>query len=310
VGLGTWQAPLGEVSRVLSVALDLGYRHIDCASRYDNEKEIGEALAKKIGKNGLKREDLYIVSKLWNNDHAPEDVLPACKKTLSDLQLDYLDLYLVHWPIAFKRGDNKFPTKEDGSVDYGKTPLEDTWKAMENLVRKGLVKEIGLSNFNSKQIDRMIKCSTIPPTCLQVEVTPYLNQEKLFRFCEKRKISVVAFSPLGTPHRPWGLPSDPVLLEDKTLLSLAKKYKKTPAQIALRFQVQRGIAVIPKSSNSERLKENFEITKWKLKEEDMETLFKLNRNFRYCHPYFTNKQGIRTPEIAEDHPENPFVIEF
>jgi len=310
VGLGTWKAGRGEVQKVVELAIDLGYRHIDCAAAYGNEKEVGAAIAKKIKSGVVKREDLYVVSKLWNTEHEPKDVAPAFNRTLQDLGLEYLDLYLIHWPVAFASGKGKFPTTEDGKVDYGYTPIEDTWKALEVLVQKGLTRAIGLSNFNSKQIDRIIKSGTIRPACLQIESHPYLTQDKLIKFCHSRDIQVVAYSPLGSPDRPWAKPGQPTLLEDPKIAEIAKKYKKTPAQILLRFQVQRGVAVIPKSVKADRLKENLEVTNFKLSEEDVEVIHSFNRNYRFCIAKFTNKFGQEVDELDPAHPEFPFGEEF
>ena len=152
VGLGTSRNKLGEVGAVIKEAISVGYRHVDCAAMYRNEKEIGIAL-KEVFDSVCKREDIFIVSKLWNTKHDPRDVRPACEETLRDLQLDYLDLYLIHFPISYERGEEKLPKNPDGTMRYAYIPLTDTWKAMEELVDAGLVKHIGLSNFNSKQID-------------------------------------------------------------------------------------------------------------------------------------------------------------
>jgi len=309
VGFGTWNAKRGEVKKLVELAIDTGYRHIDCAAAYGNEKEVGEALASKIG-SVVKREELFVVSKLWNTCHEYKDVLPACQQSLRDLGLQYLDLYLIHWPVSFKAGEAKFPTTPDGRVAYGYTDLHETWRAMEELVRKKLVKAIGLSNFNSKQIDRIISKATIRPTCLQVESHAYLNQDKLINFCNQRGIQVVAYSPLGSPDRPWAQKGDPSLLDDPKIVAIAKKYHKTPAQILLRFTVQRGVAVIPKSATHHRIIENFQVLQFRLDEADMQTIKSLNRNHRLCVPTFKNNKGEIRLEIEPDHPENPLNEEF
>ena len=159
VGLGTWKSKKGEVEMAVKTAIDAGYRHIDCAAAYGNEKEVGEALKEKLG-TVCERKDIFITSKLWNTKHAAEDVRPACLETLKDLGLDYIDLYLIHWPIGFRAGDDKFPKNPDGSMIYSDTHYNETWGAMEKLVEEGLVKHIGLSNFNSKQIDE-VRCLLI-----------------------------------------------------------------------------------------------------------------------------------------------------
>ena len=160
VGLGTWKSEVGAVELAVKEALDVGYRHVDCAAIYGNEKEIGSALKEKLGKI-CERKDLFVTSKLWNTKHAAADVRPTCVKTLQDLGLDYIDLYLIHWPTGFKAGDDSFPKNPDGSLIYSDTHFCETWGAMEKLVEEGLVKHIGLSNFNSKQIDEVYLCGYV-----------------------------------------------------------------------------------------------------------------------------------------------------
>ena len=168
LGLGTWKSKPGEVAAAVRCAIDVGYRHIDCAAAYGNEEEVGGALKEKLGA-GCKRDDLFVTSKLWNTFHHPEDVRPACLKTLKDLGLAYIDLYLIHWPTAFERGGELFPKNPDGTMRYDNVPFTDTWKAMEKLVDEGLCKHIGLSNFNSKQIDQVCTCVRVHgPMCVCV----------------------------------------------------------------------------------------------------------------------------------------------
>jgi len=168
VGLGTWKSKKGEVEKAVKTAIDVGYRHIDCAAAYGNEKEVGEALKEKLG-SVCERKDIFITSKLWNTKHAAEDVRPACLGTLKDLGLDYIDLYLIHWPTGFRAGDDQFPKNPDGSMIYSDTHYNETWGAMEKLVEEGLVKHIGLSNFNSKQIDEvhcLLVCCLLYTCCM------------------------------------------------------------------------------------------------------------------------------------------------
>ena len=230
----------------------------------------------------MKRQDLFVTSKLWNTFHRPDLVEPAVKKTLADLGLEYLDLYLIHWPMAYKEGDDLFPKDADDNFVMSKTDYIDTWKAMEGLVSKGLVKNIGVSNFNSEQLERVLKNCTIKPVTNQIECHPYLIQKKLSDFCKERGIVITAYSPLGSPDRPWAKPTDPVLLEDKKLGELAKKYKKTPAQILIRYQLDRGHIVIPKSVTKSRIAQNTEVFDFKLEPEDMTHIDSFDGNGRSC----------------------------
>ncbi|KYQ50361.1 Aldo-keto reductase family 1 member B10 [Trachymyrmex zeteki] len=269
-GLGTWKSKPGEVTQAVKDAIDIGYRHIDGAHVYGNEKEVGAAIKAKIAEGVVKREDLFITSKLWNTFHRPNLVEPAIKRTLADLGLDYVDLYLIHWPHGFKEGGDLFPN------------YLDTWKAMEDVLAKGLTKNIGVSNFNSEQITRLLENATVKPVTNQVECHPYLAQKKLSDFCKERDILITAYSPLGSPDRPWAKPDDPKLLEDKKLIDLGKKYNKTPAQILIRYQVDRGHIVIPKSVTKSRIAQNMNIFDFKLSPEDIAYIDTFDCNGRIC----------------------------
>ncbi|XP_017764961.1 PREDICTED: aldose reductase-like [Eufriesea mexicana] len=281
-GLGTWKSKPGEVTEAVKFAIDAGYRHIDGAYVYGNEKEVGAAIKAKINEGIVKREDLFITSKLWNTYHKPELVEPAIKRTLADLGLEYLDLYLIHWPVAFKEGDALMPKNADDTVALSDVDYVDTWKAMETLVSKGLTKNIGVSNFNSQQLDRLLKNCTIKPVTNQIECHPYLNQRKLSEFCKRNNILITAYSPLGSPDRPWAKPDDPKLLDDKKLGELAKKYKKTPAQVLIRYQLDRGHIVIPKSVTKSRIDQNIDVFDFKLSPEDIEYIDTFDCNGRIC----------------------------
>lgn len=232
LGLGTWKSKPGEVTAAVKAAIDVGYRHFDCAHVYGNEKEVGVAIKDKIAEGVVKREDLWITSKLWNVFHSPEKVEPALKTTLSNLGLEYLDLYLIHWPMGFKEGGELFPLNAAGDkILYSDVDYVDTWKAMEQVVKKGMTKSIGLSNFNTVQTERVLKIASIKPVTNQVECHPYLNQKKLAAWSKERGIILTAYSPLGSPDRPWAKPDDPQLLQDPELVAIAKRLGKSPAQV-------------------------------------------------------------------------------
>uniref|UniRef100_A0A1B0FES4 NADP-dependent oxidoreductase domain-containing protein n=1 Tax=Glossina morsitans morsitans TaxID=37546 RepID=A0A1B0FES4_GLOMM len=250
LGLGTWGSPKGEVAQAVKDAIDIGYRHIDCAHVYENEHEVGEGIETKIKEGVIKREDLFVTSKLWNTFHRPDLVRGACETTLKNLKLDYIDMYLIHWPMGFKEGAELFPADENGKTIFSDVDYIDTWKEMENLVKAGLVKSIGLSNFNKRQIERVLSVAAITPATNQVECHP----------------------PLGSPNRPWAKAGDPVLMEDPKILVIAEKYGKTPAQVLIRYQIQRGNVVIPKSVNKNRIASNFDVFNYKLSEPDMEAI--------------------------------------
>jgi len=282
-GLGTWKSQPGEVTQVVKDAIDVGYRHIDGALVYGNEKEVGAAIQAKIAEGVVKREDLFLTSKLWNTFHRPDLVIPSLKETLRDLGTDYLDLYLIHWPQAYKEGEERFPKDADGKNIYSDVDFVDTWKAMEEAVDSGLAKSIGVSNFNKDQLARVLAAARIPPVNNQVEIHPYLNQQDLIDYCKQKGVTVTGYSPLGSPDRPWAKPEDVKLLDDPKLIELGKKYKKSAAQVVLRWATQRGVITIPKTVKRERLIENMNIFDFELSQDDVTYVNSLDVNGRCCH---------------------------
>ncbi|XP_056373636.1 aldo-keto reductase family 1 member C1-like isoform X2 [Hyla sarda] len=278
------EVPKIQAEESVKVALEVGYRHIDCASIYGNEVEVGRAIRAKIADDSLKREDVFYTSKLWLTDQSPERVRPSLEKSLRDLQLSYIDLFLIHNPMELKPGEERYPTYENGKMIYHNTDIRDTWKAMEECVDSGLVKSLGVSSFNRRQLEVILNMEGLKykPVCNQVECHIYLNQRKLLEFCKSHDIVLVAFSVLGSSRDAgWIDQNSPYVLQDPVLIEIAKKYGRTPAQVALRHLLQRGIVVLAKSFIPTRIKENFEVFDFKLSEEDVDALNQLDRNMRY-----------------------------
>ena len=300
LGLGTWKSDPGVVAAAVKAAIEMGYRHIDCAYIYRNEKEIGEAFAQIFQDSSIKREHLFVTSKLWNTEHAPSDVEPALRNTLSDLGLDYLDLYLIHWPVAQKKegesGGSFIPLEE--------IPIAETWKAMEKCVDAGLVKDIGVSNFSVKKLKSLLATARIKPAVNQVERHPYLQNQELLDFCNDNDIHLTAYSPLGgSIDRPMvSVQHEKPILEDPLVAEIAQKHNVTPAQVLLQWALACGTSVIPKSTQQHRLKENLEAaTLFELDHEDMTKMATLNRHSRYVDgTFFCQDDGPYTLENLWD----------
>jgi D-xylose reductase len=295
IGLGLWKVDNAAAPALVEEAVRAGWRHFDCASDYGNEAEVGAGLQKVLQSDGVRREDLWVTSKLWNTNHAAEHVRQGCERSLRDLRLDYLDLYLIHFPIAlayvppeerYPAGWFYEPEAPEPRMKPVRVPISETWQAMEELQQAGLVKNIGVSNFGTSLLRDMLAYAKTPPAVLQVEMHPYLTQEKLVRFCREEKIAVTAFSPLGAPsYVPLGMATESdSVMNEKAVREAAARHKKTPAQIVLRWAVQRGTAAIPKTTRPERLRENLDIFDFELTSDEMNAISALDRNRRFNDP--------------------------
>ncbi len=235
-------------------ALEAGFRHFDCAERYRNEREVGEALQAGVAAGGIAREYIFVTTKLWNSNHRPERVKPAFEASLERLRLSYLDLYLIHTPFAFQPGDEQDPRDKDGNVIYDRgVTLLDTWKAMEDLVDGGKCRAIGLSDISLDQLLPIYESARIKPAVVQVEAHPYLPETELLEFCKEKDIVLLAFAPLGHGMRPG-------LIEDPVISAIAARVGKTPAQVLLAWAVQRGTALLTTPKSAARARENFNIS--------------------------------------------------
>jgi D-xylose reductase len=262
---------------------------------YGNEKEAGEGVARAIKDGLVKREDLFLVSKLWNSFHDGEKVEPICRKQLADWGIDSFDLYIMHFPVALKYVpvETRYPpgwthTEKEGDVQLSNATIQETWHAMEDLVHKGLAKSIGISNFQGSLILDLLRYAKIRPATLQIEHHPYLVQPTLIQLAQSEGIAVTAYSSFGPQsfiELEWQKAKDtPVLFEHPTIVTIAEKHKKTPAQVLLRWATQRGLAVIPKSNNAARLAQNLEVTGFDLDEKELEAISGLDRNLRFNNP--------------------------
>ena len=295
IGLGVWKIDPSQTADVICAAVEAGYRHFDCACDYGNEAEVGNGLQQVFKSGKVTREDLWITSKLWNTYHRPEHVQPALERTLSDLQLNYLDLYLVHFPIAqkFVPFETRYPPGWFFDPDASEPRLEpdsvsiyDTWQAMEQIQQDGLAREIGVSNFGTSQLRDMLAWAKIPPAVLQIELHPYLTQAKLLRFCQESDIAVTGFSPLGALSYfslEMAQPEESVV-DQPIIGQIAEKHGKTAAQVVLRWAIQRGTSIVPKTTKPQRLAENLALFDFELSADDMTAISSLNQNRRFNDP--------------------------
>ena len=253
LGFGTLIPDAATTTSATRDALEAGYRHFDCAERYRNEREVGEALRIGLAAGGIAREDIFVTTKLWNSNNRPERVEPAFEASLERLGLDYLDLYLIHTPFAFQAGDEQDPRDENGNVIYDQgVTLQDTWRAMEDLVDHGRCRAIGLSDIGLNELQPLYESARIKPAVVQVEAHPYLPEMELLEFCKAKEIVFLAFAPLGHGIRPGPL-------EDPVVSQIAARIGKTPAQVLLAWAIQRGCALLTTPKTAARARENFDI---------------------------------------------------
>ncbi|GME76934.1 unnamed protein product [Ambrosiozyma monospora] len=295
IGFGCWKVDQVTCAEQIYEAIKVGYRLFDGAMDYGNEKQVGEGINRALKEGLVKREELTVVSKLWNTYHHPKSVKIAINKVLSDLQLDYIDVFYIHFPIAqkFVPIEVKYPPGffcgKDGVWEFEDVPLADTWKAMEGLVEEGLVKSIGISNFPGALIQDLLRGCKIKPQLLQIEHHPYLVQPKLIEWVQNQGIAITGYSTFG-PQSFLELDmknaKDAVsLFEQESVVSIAKKHNVTPAKVLLRWCTQRGLLIIPKSNKKERLVENLQINDFNLTEEDIATTSGLDIGLRFNDPW-------------------------
>jgi len=284
LGFGTLIPDAAVTITATRNALEAGFRHFDCAERYRNEREVGEALQAGLAAGGMAREDIFVTTKVWNTNHRPERVEPAFQASLDRLRLDYLDLYLIHTPFAFQPGDEHDPRDQNGNVIYDDgVTLLDTWKAMESLVDHGRCRAIGLSDISLNGLVPIYESARIKPAVVQVESHPYLPETELLEFCKKKGIVLLAFAPLGHGNRPGPL-------EDPVITAIAARVGKTPAQVLLAWAVQRGTALLTTPRTAVRAKENFDISP--LPEDALDEINRIQTRQRFNEVVKTGSPGF------------------
>lgn len=295
-GLGTWLADPGQVHKAVRHALKIGYKHVDCAAIYGNEEEVGQGIAEAVDAGDITRDELFVTSKLWNDSHKPEHVRSALEQTLEDLGLEQLDLYLIHWPIAFRHGV-EFPESRNDFLTLEEVPLEETWQAMIELKKAGLTKHVGVSNMGPERMSALAKVGEMPAV-VQVESHPHLQQRELVEFCNAHDVLLTAYSPLGSPGRKQKAGDEPPLLDHPTINQIADEVDATPAQVLIAWAMARDTVVIPKSTNPERIEQNFGALDVELNDAHLTEIAKLDKGYRYLDGEFF--AGEKSPYKASE----------
>lgn len=304
VGLGLWKIAKEETAAAVENAIQIGYRHIDAACDYGNELQAGEGIQAGI-EGGVKRDELWVTSKLWNTYHRPEHVRAACERSLSDLGLDYFDLYHIHFPIslAYVPFETRYPPEwfHDPDADHPQmvespVPIIETWQAMTELVDAGLVRNVGVCNFGVSLLRDLMASSSVRPQVLQVELHPYLTQETLLRFCSENQIHVTGFSPLGAQsYFSIGMANEGEgVIDQASVAAIAEAHGKTAAQVVLRWGIQRGTSIVPKTSRLDRMKENLDLFDFELTSEEMQTLSAMDQHRRFNDPGDFGEKAFNT----------------
>jgi len=303
------------VAEAVKVAIKTGYRHFDLASSYENETEVGAAINEMLEQKIVVRDDLFLASKLWCSDMDPSDVERACLASIKRLGVDYLDNYMLHWPVQFNKESIRVANELGGDFQYeiihsgNMEKIIETWKIMESLVEQGYVKNIGVSNFNKRHLKYLLANCTIQPISNEIELHPYLQQNALVDFCQRHDIQVVAYSPLGKIG--YKDSNDPSMIHDAVIIDIANEISKTPAQVLLRWAIQRGTKVIPKSLTPSRIQENFDITSWRLSTKHMNRICDLDRRHRFVRVSwysFEEEDIVTESDGSSDEIPQPKII--
>ncbi|XP_033019452.1 aldo-keto reductase family 1 member C3-like [Lacerta agilis] len=305
LGFGTASpetVPKSKCEEATKTAIEFGFRHIDSAYLYQNEEEVGRAIRAKISDGTVKREDIFYTGKLWSTFHRPELVRKCLEESLKKLQFDYMDLFIIHNPYSLKPGPDLFPMGEDKKLIFDNVDLWQTWEAMEACKDAGLVRSIGVSNFTRKQLEMILNKPGLKhkPVINQVECHPYRNQSKILAFCKSNNIVLEGYSVLGFQRDSnWLNPDTPPLLEDPLLVAIAKKYNKSPALVAIRYQLQRGLVVLVKTYTRKRIEENTQAFTFQLSEEDMKSIDSLHKGMSFIKmdTYFGGHPQYYPPDV-------------